>query len=44
MSDYMPNDTVDILILGECHCNYQAAELYRDRFPDRQYSNNRTIT
>jgi len=31
-------------MLGECYCNYQqAAELYHDRFLDRQYPNDRTI-
>jgi len=45
MSDYTPNDIVDIIhVLGECRCNYQqAAELYRDCFPDRQHPNDRTI-
>jgi len=34
MSDYTLNDIVDIiLVLGEYCCNYQQAELYRDRFP-----------
>jgi len=37
MPDYMPNNIVDIIhVLGEYRCNYQqAAELYRNRFPDR---------
>jgi len=45
IQDYMPNEIVDIiLVLGECHCNYQqAAELYHDRFSGRQHSNDGTI-
>jgi len=38
-------DIVDIiLVLGEYRCDYQqAVKLYRDRFPDRQHPNDRTI-
>jgi len=43
MPDYTSNDIVDILVLEEYCCNYQQAELYRDRFPDRQYLNDRII-
>jgi len=32
MPDYTQNNIVDILVLGECRCNYQRAELYCDRF------------
>jgi len=40
----MPNIVDIILVLGECHCNYQqAAELYHDRFSNRQHPNDRTI-
>jgi len=44
MPDYIPNYIVDIiLVLGEC--NYQqAAESYRDCFPNRQHPNDRIIT
>jgi len=40
----IPNIVNVILVLGECRCNYhQAAELYRNRFSDRQHPNDRTI-
>ncbi|KYN29105.1 hypothetical protein ALC57_01468 [Trachymyrmex cornetzi] len=45
MPDYTPNEIVDIiLVLGECRGNYvQAAELYRNRFPNVRHPNDRTI-
>jgi len=45
MADYPPNEIVDmILVLGECHNNYDAASrLYAERFPDRRHPNNTTI-
>jgi len=33
MPDYTLNNIVDIILVGECRCNYQqAAELYRDHY------------
>lgn len=45
MPDCTPNEIVDIiLVLGECRGNYvQAAELYRNRFPNVRHPNDRTI-
>jgi len=44
MADY-PNEIVDmILVLGECHNNYDAASrLYAERLPDSKHPNNTTI-
>jgi len=41
MPDYTLNEIVDIImVLGECHNNYQqAAVLYRNRLPYRRHPN-----
>lgn len=45
MADYSPNEIVDIiLVLGECHSNYNAASrLYAQRFPERRHPTDMTI-
>ena len=45
MADYASNEIVDmILILGECHKNYDAASrLYAECFPDRRHPTNSRI-
>ena len=46
MADYTPNEIVDmILILGECHNNYDmASRLYPEHFRDRRHPTNSRIT
>jgi len=45
MAEYSPNEIIDvILVLGECHNNYDAvSRLYAERFSDRRHPNNTTI-
>lgn len=44
MTDYTSSEIVDILVLGEAFSNYrQAARLYQNRYPNRQYPNDTVI-